>query len=40
MIVWVPVALWLLILILELAAGFIAAHWIFGVPLDQKQQRQ
>jgi hypothetical protein len=30
MIAWLPVVLWPLILLLELAAGFIAAHWFFG----------
>jgi hypothetical protein len=35
---WVPVILWPLILLLELAAGFIAAHWLFGFPLRPKPQ--
>jgi hypothetical protein len=40
MIVWVPFLLWPLILLLELAAGFFTAHWLFGSPLDQEQQKR
>src|SRR6267154_2593970 len=39
MIRWAPAPLWPLVLLLELAAGFIAAHWLFGFPLYQKQQK-
>ena len=39
MIAWVPLLLWPLILLLELAAGFIAAHRLFGFPLHQKQEK-
>src|SRR5260370_24440563 len=40
MIAWASVVLWPLILLMELAAGFIAAHWLFGFPLHQKQQKE
>lgn len=36
MIAWLPVVMWPVILILELAAGFIAAHRLFGYPLPQE----
>ncbi len=36
MIAWVPVGLWPLLMLLELAAGFIAAHRLFRFPLDQE----
>jgi hypothetical protein len=39
MIRWTPVAAWPLILLAELAAGFIAANWLFGFPLYQKPQK-
>jgi hypothetical protein len=39
MIAWVPLALWPLILLLELAAGFIVAHRLFGFPLHQEQPK-
>jgi hypothetical protein len=34
---WAPVGLWPLLMLMELAAGFIAAHWLFRFPLDRKQ---
>ncbi len=40
MIRWTPVVVWPLILLLELAAGFITAHWLFRFPLHQKQQKE
>lgn len=40
MIRWTPVVAWPLILVAELAAGFIAAHWLFGFPLHQKRQKE
>jgi hypothetical protein len=39
MIAWAPLLLWPVILLLELAAGFIAAHRLFGFPLHQRQQK-
>jgi hypothetical protein len=39
MIAWAPLPLWPLILLLELAAGFIAAHRLFGFPLHQEQPK-
>lgn len=40
MIVWLPVVLWPLILLIELAAGFMAAHRLFGFPLRQEQPKK
>jgi len=40
MIAWVPVALWPLILLVELASGFVAAHRIFGFPLHQNETKK
>jgi hypothetical protein len=37
MIVWVPLLLWPLILLTELAAGFVAAHRLFGFPLHHER---
>ena len=40
MMVWASVVFWPLILLLELATGFIAAHWLFRFPLHQKPQEE
>lgn len=34
---WVPLFLWPLVLIFELAIGFVAAHYIFGFRLEKKR---
>ena len=36
MIAWAQAALWPLILLLEFAAGFLAAHYLFGFPLSKE----
>jgi hypothetical protein len=39
MIAWVPLILWPVVLVLEMGVGFTVAHWLFGFPLHQKQQK-
>ena len=34
---WSPVFLWPLFILIELAVGFIAAHWLFDFPLTDGQ---
>jgi hypothetical protein len=36
MMIWVPIELWLFVLVSELAAGFLVAHWLFAFPLNQE----
>jgi len=40
MIAWGPLVLWPLILLLELATGFLAAHSLFGFPWRQEQPKR
>jgi hypothetical protein len=40
MIAWAPLLLWPLILLLELAVGFLAAHRLFGFPLHQDRAKE
>lgn len=39
MIAWLPIVLWPFILLLELSAGFVAAHRLFGLLLHQEQPK-
>jgi hypothetical protein len=40
MIRWVPAPIWPLVLLLELAAGFIAAQWLFSFPLREGHPKE
>lgn len=33
---WVSLVYWPIFILLELSAGFVTAHWLFGVSLNQK----
>lgn len=39
MVRWTPVVFWPVLLLIELAAGFVAAKWLCDFPLDQEQQQ-
>jgi len=34
---WSELAFWPVFILLELSAGFVTAHWLFGVPLNTRE---
>ena len=36
---WVSLIYWPVFILLDLSAGFVTAHWLFGVALNQKSGR-